>query len=284
MTYSIPSKVLNNGISMPMVGLGVYDIPSRDTQRVVEEAIEEGYRSIDTAAMYRNEEGVGAAVRATGIPREDLFITTKICDPCFSEKETMRAVEKSIHRLGIEYVDLMLLHWPVGDPTVMWRTLEGLNMQGLFRAIGVSNFYPNTFPLIADNAKVMPVVNQCECSVLYQQRKMVEYLKPCNVALEAWSPLAEGKHGVATNPVLAKIGASYGKTAAQVALRFLVQNGIIIIPKTTHRERMRENIALFDFELSDSDMAEIRSLDTGHRASVWPPDALSYDPKQDNEL
>lgn len=276
---NIPYNKLNNGVQMPMVGLGVYDISRSDTQRVVEEAFEEGYRSIDTAAMYENEDGVGAAVRATGIPREELFITTKICEPCFSEKETLRAVELSMRRLGLEYADLMLLHWPVGDPTVMWRTLEDLYRRGLFRAIGVSNFYPNTFPMIADRAEVMPVVNQCECNVLYQQRKMVEYLKPYGVVLEAWSPLAEGRQGVATNPVLAKIGARYGKTAAQVALRFLVQNGIIIIPKTSHRERMRENISIFGFELSKNEMDEIRTLDTGHRATPWPPDALTYDPK-----
>lgn len=279
MNHYIPYKKLNNGIAMPLLGLGVYNIGSRQTQRVVEEAFEEGYRSIDTAAMYENEEGVGAAVRATGIAREDLFITTKICEPCFTEKETLRAVELSMRKLGLEYADLMLLHWPVGDPTVMWRTLEDLYKQGLFRAIGVSNFYPNTFPLIADHAEVMPVVNQCECSVLYQQRKMLEYLKPYGVVLEAWSPLAEGRHGVATNPVLAKIGARYGKTAAQVALRFLVQNDIIIIPKTSHHVRMRENIALFDFELSENEMDEIRTLDTGHNVTGWPSDALTYDPK-----
>lgn len=276
---NIPYKKLNNGIAMPLLGLGVYNIGSRETQRVVEEAFEEGYRSIDTAAMYENEEGVGAAVRATGIPREELFITTKICEPCFSEKETLRTVELSMRRLGLEYADLMLLHWPVGNPAVMWHTLEDLYRQGLFRAIGVSNFYPNTFPMIADRAEVMPVVNQCECSVLYQQRKMKEYLKPFNVALEAWSPLAEGRHGVATNPLLAKIGAHYGKTAAQVALRFLVQNGIIIIPKTTHCERMRENIDIFDFDLNDSEMDEIHTLDTGHNVTGWPSDALTYDPK-----
>jgi len=275
---NIPYNKFNNGVQMPMVGLGVYDISRSDTQRVVEEAFEEGYRSIDTAAMYENEEGVGAAVRATGIAREELFITTKICEPCYTEKETLRAVELSMRKLGLEYADLMLLHWPVGDPTVMWHTLEDLYRRGLFRAIGVSNFYPNTFPMIADRAEVMPVVNQCECNVLYQQRKMLEYLKPYGVAFEAWSPLAEGRHGVASHPVLTKIGSRYGKSAAQIALKFLVQQGIIIIPKTSHRERMRENIALFDFELTDSDMAAIGSLDTGHRATPWPPDALSYDP------
>jgi len=269
-------KTLNNGVSMPMVGLGVYNIPERDTQRVVEDAISVGYRSIDTAAMYYNERGVGDAVRACGIPREELFITTKIFDSCYSREQTLRTVDHSMHELGLDYVDLMLIHWPVGNPTVMWQTLEELYKQGLFRAIGVSNFYPNTFPKIVDGAEVMPVVNQCEAHVLYQQRKMLDYLKPYNVALEAWSPLAEGRHGIFKNKTLVAIGEQYGKTAAQVALKFLVQNGIIIIPKTTHVERMKENVDLFDFTLTEDDLKEIRKLDTGRNVTGWPSDALKY--------
>lgn len=269
-------KTLNNGVSMPMVGLGVYNIPERDTQRVVEDAISVGHRSIDTAAMYYNERGVGDAVRACGIPREELFITTKICDSCYSREQTLRTVDHSMHELGLDYVDLMLIHWPVGNPTVMWQTLEELYKQGLFRAIGVSNFYPNTFPKIVDGAEVMPVVNQCETHVLYQQRKMLDYLEPYDVALEAWSPLAEGRHGIFKNKTLIAIGEQYGKTAAQVALKFLVQNGIIIIPKTTHVERMKENIDLFDFTLTEDDLKEIRKLDTGRNVTGWPSDALKY--------
>lgn len=269
-------KTLNNGVSMPMVGLGVYNIPERDTQQVVEDAISVGYRSIDTAAMYYNERGVGDAVRACGIPREELFITTKICDSCYSREQTLRTVDHSMHELGLDYADLMLIHWPVGNPTVMWQTLEELYKQGLFRAIGVSNFYPNTFPKIVDGAEVMPVVNQCEAHVLYQQRKMQDYLKPYNVALEAWSPLAEGRHDIFKNETLIAIGEQYGKTAAQVALKFLVQNGIIIIPKTTHVERMKENIDLFDFTLTEDDLKEIRKLDTGRNVTGWPSDALKY--------
>ena len=158
---------------MPMVGLGVYNISERETQRVVEDAISLGYRSIDTAAMYYNEKGVGDAVRACGVPREELFITTKICDSCYTKEETLRTVDHSMKRLGLDYVDLMLIHWPVGNPAVMWHTLEELYEQGMFKAIGISNFYPNTFPKIVDDAKVMPVVNQCETHVLYQQRKML---------------------------------------------------------------------------------------------------------------
>ncbi len=269
-------KTLNNGISMPMVGLGVYNISERKTQKVVEEAIATGYRSIDTAAYYDNEQGVGDAVRACGVPRESLFITTKICDSCYTHDQTFRSIDHSMKELGLDYVDLMLLHWPMGNPKVMWQTLERLYKRGVFRAIGVSNFYPNTFSLIAEGAEVMPVVNQCETHVLYQQRKMMEYLKPYNVALEAWSPLAEGRHGIVKNKTLVTIGEKYGKTAAQVALRFLVQNGVIIIPKTTHLERMQENIDLFDFTLSDDDMKAIQRLDTGHNVTGWPSDALTY--------
>ncbi len=274
-------KMLNNGVEMPMVGLGVYNISRRETQRVVETAIEVGYRSIDTAAMYYNEREVGDAVRATGVSRDQLFVTTKICDPCYTRDETMRTVEHSIKQLGLDYVDLMLLHWPEGKPAVMWHALEELYGQGLFRAIGVSNFYPNTFPAIVSGAKVMPVVNQCETHVLYQQRKMMDYLQPYNVALEAWSPLAEGGHGIFKNKTLAGLGEQYGKTAAQVALKFLVQRGVIIIPKTTHVERMRENIDLFDFMLSDDDLAAIARLDTGHNVTGWPSDALCYHPDND---
>lgn len=270
-------KTLNGGVAMPMVGLGVYDIPVRKTQQVVEEAIAVGYRSIDTAAMYYNERGVGDAVRACGVPREELFVTTKICEPCYTRDETMRTVEHSMRELGLDYADLMLLHWPVGRPVVMWKALEELYRQGAFRAIGVSNFYPNTFPMIVEAAEVMPVVNQCETSVFYQQREMIKYLQPHNVALEAWSPLAEGKHGIFKNKTLMAIGEQYGKTAAQVALRFLVQQGIIIIPKTTHVERMRENIDLFDFTLNDEDIDQIQRLDTGHNVTGWPSDALTYD-------
>ena len=272
-------KTLNNGLKMPMVGLGVYNISERETRKVVEEAISVGYRSIDTAAMYYNEKAVGEAVRASDVPREDLFVTTKICDSCYSREETLRSVDHSMKLLGLDYVDLMLIHWPVGNPAVMWRTLEELYQQGMFKAIGVSNFYPNTFPKIVEGAKVMPVLNQCETHVLYQQRKMKEYLQPYDVALEAWSPLAEGRHGIFKNPTLITIGEKYNKTAAQVALKFLLQNDVIISPKTTHIERMKENIDLFNFTLSDDDLKEISRLDTGRNVTGWPSDALKYNPE-----
>ena len=278
MMNNMEHKTLNNGLKMPMVGLGVYNIPEKETQRVVEDALSVGYRSIDTAAMYENEKGVGDAVRACGVPREELFVTTKICEPCYTREETLRTVDQSMRQIGLDYVDLMLLHWPVGNPTVMWHTLEELYAQGMFKAIGVSNFYPNTFPMIVEDAKVMPVVNQCEAHVLYQQRKMREYLKPYDVALEAWSPLAEGRSSIFKDKILMSIGEKYGKTSAQIALKFLVQNDIIIIPKTTHKERMVENISLFDFTLTDGDLAEIQRLDTGHNVTGWPSDALVYEP------
>jgi len=277
-------KTLNNGLKMPMVGLGVYNIPEKETQRVVEDALSVGYRSIDTAAMYENEKGVGDAVRACNVPREELFVTTKICEPCYTREETLRTVDQSMRQIGLDYVDLMLLHWPVGNPTVMWHTLEELYAQGMFKAIGVSNFYPNTFPMIVEDAKVMPVVNQCEAHVLYQQRKMREYLKPYDVALEAWSPLAEGRSSIFKDKILMSIGEKYGKTSAQIALKFLVQNDIIIIPKTTHKERMVENISLFDFTLTDGDLAEIQRLDTGRNVTGWPSDALVYEPSAVGQL
>ena len=263
---------------MPMVGIGVYNISNHETRRVVEDALGVGYRCIDTAAMYYNERAVGEAVRGSDIPREELFVTTKICDPCYTREETLRSLDHSMRLLGLDYVDLMLLHWPVGDPVVMWRTLEEFYHKGMFRAIGVSNFYPHTFSLIVDNAEVMPVVNQCETHVFYQQARMLDYLKPYNVELEAWSPLAEGKHGIFGNKILATIGEKYGKTAAQIALKFLVQKGIMVIPKTVHIERMKENIDLFDFNLSEEDLREILQLDTGHNVTGWPSDALVYNP------
>ncbi len=271
-------KTLNNGVRMPMVGLGVYNVPERETRRVVEEAIGAGYRHIDTAAMYYNERGVGEAVRHSDVPREQLFVTTKICEPCLTVKETVRAAGRSMKELGLDYVDLMLLHWPTGRPKVMWQALEGLYKDGAFRAIGVSNFYPRAFREIAEDAEVPPAVNQCETNVFYQQRRMLEYLRPYRCALEAWSPLAEGKHDIFKNPVLAAVGGKYGKSAAQAALKFLVQQGIAVIPKTTRAGRMRENIGLFDFTLSDEDMKEIKRLDTGHNVTGWPGDALTYNP------
>ena len=270
-------KLLNNGIEMPMVGLGVYDVAEGETQRVVEDAISVGYRSIDTAAMYYNERAVGNAVRAFGVAREELFITTKICDSCYTREETLRSVEHSMKQLGLDYVDLMLIHWPVGNPLVMWKTLEELYKKGVFRAIGVSNFYPNTFPKIVDGASVMPVLNQCETHVFFQQRKMIEYMTPFHVELEAWSPLAEGKHCIFMNPILTGIGEKYGKTSAQIALKFLIQKGIIVIPKTIHKDRMVENIDIFDFTLSEADLRAIERLDTGHNVTGWPSDALTYD-------
>lgn len=271
-------KTLNNGITMPMVGLGVYNISNHETRSVVENALGLGYRSIDTAAMYKNEKAVGEAVRGSDIPRNELFVTTKIWGPCYTREETLRKVDHSMTLLGLDYVDLMLIHWPVGDTVVMWKTLEELYHKGVFRAIGVSNFYPNTFSKIVENAEVMPVVNQCETHVFFQQVKMLEYLKSYNVALEAWSPLAIGKHGIFHNEVLVNIGDKYEKTAAQIALKFLVQKGIIVIPKTTHIERMKENIDIFDFDLSEEDLKKIQKLDTGHNVSGWGSDALVYEP------
>ena len=271
-------KTLNNGVKMPMVGIGVYNISNQKTRSVVKDALDLGYRSIDTAAMYYNEKAVGEAVRSSSIPRDEIFVTTKICDPCYTREETLRSVDHSMSLLKLDYVDLMLIHWPVGDPVVMWKTLEELYHKGMFRAIGLSNFYPHIFSKIMEIAEVKPVINQCETHVFYQQVKLLEYLKPYDVELEAWSPLAEGKHGIFNNKILVTIGEKYGKTAAQIALKFLVKKGIIVIPKTIHIERMKENIDIFDFELSEEDLSKIQKLDTGHNVTGWPSDALAYHP------
>ena len=243
-------KTLNNGLKMPMVGLGVYNISERETQRVVEDAVSVGYRSIDTAAMYYNEKGVGDAVRACGVPREELFITTKICDSCYTKEETLRTVDHSMKQLGLDYVDLMLIHWPVGNPTVMWHTLEELYEQGVFKAIGVSNFYPNTFPKIVNDAKVMPVVNQCETHVLYQQRKMLEYLKPYNTALEAWSPLAEGKPAKedAGIPEAVQHGIGSMESAGRGEARHLQEQDA-----DEYRREIRQDICTGGLEVLDSE-------------------------------
>ena len=270
---------LNSGYKMPRLGFGTWTLDDDKAEACVYHALKVGYRLIDTARYYGKEVGVGKGIRRAiqdGIAtREEIFVTSKIMPGNYNAPDA--AIDASIRALNIGYVDLMLIHWPVGNPTVMWHTLEELYHQGVFKAIGVSNFYPNTFPKIVDDAEVMPVVNQCECHVLFQQRKMLEYMKPYGTVLEAWSPLAEGRSGIVRSPVLRRIGEKYGKSSAQIALKFLIQNGIIIIPKTTHKERMQENISLFDFTLSDDDIREIRLLDTGRNVTGWPSDVLRYE-------
>ena len=261
--------ILNNGVKMPMEGFGVFQV--RDTevcQQAVRDAIDVGYRLIDTAASYGNEEAVGAAIRSCGVAREDLFITTKLWVTDSSYDGAKRAFEDSCRKLGLEYLDLYLLHQPMGDYYGAWRALEELYKEGRIRAIGVCNFYPHVLADFCETVEIMPAVNQVELHPFFQQPKALELMKEYEVQPEAWGPFAEGKHGIFTHPVLTEIGAKYGKSAAQVALRWNVQRGVTVIPKSTHRARMEQNLDIWDFRLTDEDMAAIAPLDIGHSEIV----------------
>ncbi len=261
--------ILNNGVKMPMEGFGVFQV--RDTavcQQAVRDAIDVGYRLIDTAASYGNEEAVGAAIRDCGVAREDLFITTKLWVADSSYDGAKRAFEDSCRKLGLEYLDLYLLHQPMGDYYGAWRALEELYKEGRIRAIGVCNFYPHVLADFCETVEIMPAVNQVELHPFFQQPKALELMKEYEVQPEAWGPFAEGKHGIFSHPVLTEIGAKYGKSAAQVALRWNVQRGVAVIPKSTHRARMEQNLDIWDFRLTDEDMAAIAPLDIGHSEIV----------------
>lgn len=254
---------LNNGVKMPMLGYGTFQIPAEDTKRCVLDAISAGYRSIDNAQGYFNEEGVGEAVSKCGIPRAELFLTTKIWISNGGYERAKISIDESLRKLKTDYVDLMLIHQPFNDYYGSYRAMEEAYKAGKIRAIGVSNFMPDRFIDIAGFVEVTPAVNQLEVHVFQQQKAAREILKKHGTQLMAWSPLAQGKNGMFTNETLAGIGEKYGKTAAQVNLRFLIQSGIVIIPKTTHKERMEENFALFDFKLTDEEMRELETLDLG---------------------
>ena len=261
--------ILNNGVKMPMEGFGVFQV--RDPavcEQAVREAIDVGYRLIDTAASYGNEEAVGAAIRSCGVAREDLFITTKLWVADSSYEGAKRAFEDSCRKLGLEYLDLYLLHQPMGDYYGAWRALEELYKEGRIRAIGVCNFYPHVLADFCETVEIVPAVNQVELHPFFQQPKALELMKEYEVQPEAWGPFAEGKHGIFTHPVLTEIGAKYGKSAAQVALRWNVQRGVTVIPKSTHRARMVQNLDIWDFQLTGEDMAAIAPLDIGHSEIV----------------
>ena len=256
---------LNNGIEMPMEGFGVFQVPEAEVcEQAVSDALEVGYRLIDTAAAYFNEEAVGAAIRKSGIPREELFITTKLWIQDAGYENAKKAFRTSLDKLGLDYLDLYLIHQPMNDYYGSWRAMEELYEEGKIRAIGVCNFYPERLADLCLNAKVTPAVNQVEIHPFFAQTDAMENMKEFGVQPEAWGPLAEGQHGIFTNPVLTEIGKKYGKTAAQVSLRWNTQRGVVIIPKSTHRERMEENLNIWDFTLSDEDMKAIAGLDLGH--------------------
>ena len=258
------TTTLRNGIEIPLEGFGVFQVPDATLcEQAVSEALAAGYRLIDTASVYRNEEAVGAAVRKSGIPRKELFITTKVWIQEAGYEKTKKAFEASLNRLGLDTLDLYLVHMPFGDYYGSWRAMEELYENGKIRAIGVCNFLPDRLIDLCRNASIPPMVNQVETHVFQQQRTAHEYMKKYGVQHEAWGPFAEGKKNCFTNPVLVEIGEKYGKTAAQTALRFLIQSDVVVIPKSTHKERMEQNLDVFDFSLSEADMEAIRTLDEG---------------------
>lgn len=265
---------LNNGIKMPKLGYGVYQTPAEETKRCVLEAIEVGYRSIDTAQAYGNEAGVGEALKECGLPREEFFITTKVWITNSGYEKAKASIEESLKALQTDYIDLLLIHQPFGDYYGTYRAMEEAYEAGKVRAIGVSNFGPDRYIDIEHFSKIRPAVNQIETHVFQQQKAAREYLKKYGCQNESWGPFAEGKNNMFTNPVLTEIGKKYGKTAAQTALRFLMQSDVVVIPKSTHKDRMEQNIAVFDFELSADDMSEIEKLDGGESLFF-----SHYDPK-----
>ncbi len=268
-------KTLNNGVEMPMLGYGVFQTPPDQTARCVREALEIGYRLIDTAQAYANEEGVGAAVRASGVPREEVFITSKIWVANMNYERATASIDESLRRLGTDYIDLMLLHQAMGDYPGAYRAMEEAYRAGKLRAIGVSNFYPERLIDVALLAEVVPAVNQIETHPFRQQDAAHEVMAGLGVAHEAWAPFAEGRNGVFTNPILTEIGQKYGKRPGQVILRALIQKDVVVIPKSVRRERMEENFDVFDFCLDEADMAAFAALDDG----AFPPIFDHYDPK-----
>lgn len=256
---------LNNGVEMPLLGYGVFQVAPEECGRCVLDAIEVGYRSIDTAQAYFNEEGVGAAIRECGIPRERLFITTKIWISNAGEENAARSIDESLRKLRTDYVDLLLVHQPFGDYYGTYRAMQKAYAAGKTRAVGLSNFYDGRFVDLVENMEAKPAVVQLETHVFCQQRPMRELAASYGTRIMAWSPLAQCRDGFFTNATLAAIGAKYGKTNAQVALKFLMQEGIIAIPKTTRKDRMASNFDVDDFELSDADMDAVRGMDRGER-------------------
>lgn len=262
--FPVPTVTLNNGVTMPELGFGVFQVPDlTQAQRAVGDAIASGYRLIDTAAAYRNEEAVGAAVRASGVKREELFITSKLWVSDFTYERAVKGIDASLQRLGLDYVDLYLLHQPYGDVIGAWRALTEAYEMGKIRTIGVSNFYADQLKNLELTTGVIPSVNQIEVNPWHQQADEVSFAQKEGIRVEAWAPFAEGKNGIFANPALVEIAQKYGKTVGQVILRWLLQRDITVIPKSVHTERMQENIAVFDFVLDAADMSALSALDTG---------------------
>ena len=274
---------LNNGVEMPVLGYGVFQVPPETCERCVSEAISVGYRLIDTAQAYYNEEGVGRAITRCGVPRSQLFLTTKIWITNAGEEKAAASINESLRKLRTDYIDLLLIHQPFSDYTGTWRAMEKAVREGKVRAIGLSNFYPDRFVDMAEYAEIKPAVNQLKTNVFSQQWDAEAEMKPYGTHIMAWGPLAQGDPDLQSNPVLAGLAEKYGKTPQQVALRYLVQRDIIAIPKSTHVERMKQNLDVFDFALTPEEMESIRPLDkpAGFRWSHRDPELvkflLSYD-------
>jgi 2,5-diketo-D-gluconate reductase A len=260
----IPQITLNNGVEMPVLGFGVYQIPAEETEQAVAEALAAGYRSLDTAAAYQNEEAVGRAIAGSGISRGELFVTTKLWiqkEP--GEESARRAFEASLKRLGLDYVDLYLIHQPLGDYYSSWRAMQAVNREGLAKAIGLANFYPDRLEDLIDHNEVTPAVNQIETHPFFQRTGDQALMREHGVQIESWGPFAEGRNDLFSDPTLSEIGAAHGKSVAQVVLRWLIQREVVVIPKSVRPERMRENIDVFDFELGEDEMSRIAAMDTG---------------------
>lgn len=254
---------LSNGVEMPILGYGVYQVNPEECERCVTEALSVGYRSVDTAQAYANEEGVGHAIKKSGIPRDELFITTKVWISNAGYEKAKASIDESLRKLQSDYVDLLLVHQPFNDYYGSYRAMEEAYRAGKARAIGVSNFYPDRLVDLAEFCEIKPMVNQVETHVFNQQIEPQKIMERYGTRVMSWGPFAEGKNNFFSNEVLKKIGEKYGKSVAQTALRFLIQRGIIVIPKSTHKERMEENFNVFDFELTNEDMQAITQLDGG---------------------
>ena len=252
---------LSNGVEMPMLGYGVYQVSPDEAERCVSDALEVGYRMVDTAQAYANEAGVGAAVKKSGLRREDVFLVSKIWISNYGYERAKASIDESLRKLQTEYIDLMLLHQPFCDRYGAYRAMTEAYREGKLRAIGVSNFFPDHFIDLASNVEIKPMVNQVETHVFNQQKEARKYMDEFGCQIMSWGPLAEGLNGFFTNPVLAAIGEKHGKTVAQTGLRFLIEKGVVIIPKSVHKERMQENFNIFDFQLSPDEISQIEQLD-----------------------
>ena len=269
---------LSNGVEMPILGYGVYQVTPEECERCVSDALSVGYRMIDTAQAYANEEGVGNAVKKSGIPREELFLVTKVWISNAGYEKAKASIDESLRKLQTDYIDLLLIHQPFNDYYGTYRAMEEAYKAGKLRAIGVSNFYPDRFIDLAEFCDIKPMVNQVETHVFNQQRRPQEIMKEYGTQIMSWGPFAEGRNNFFTNPVLKAIGEKYGKSVAQTALRFLIQRDVVVIPKSTHKERMMQNLDVFDFSLSAEDMETIGKLDKGESLffSHYAPETVKW--------